>query len=157
MPPANSGIDIYNYCMGKLIFKEDIKAADWYFRDAYYSSNGGSEARWVYKWPNPEFPIQAAIHADEMLDNRIAIRKWIDRNDVGTVIYEYIRKTYRVWYSTDPKKRDWDHTSEISNCWNVFHFEDSEATLAFTLQFSHLVRVVTEDHPTNHHGERYHR
>jgi len=142
--------------MGKLLFKDDIKHADWYFKDAYYKSHGGGLSEWSYKWPNPEFPNQAAIHADEMLDNRLSIRKWIDRNDVGTVIYEYIRKSYRVWWSSDPKKRDWEYTKEISNCWIVFHFEDSEAALAFTLQFSNLVRPITEDHPTDHFGERYH-
>lgn len=92
-----------------------------------------------------------------MLDNKISIRKWIDRNDIGTVIYEYIRKSYRVWWSTDPKKRDWNYTSEISNCWEVFHFEDSEVALAFSLRFNDLVRPITEDHPTKHYGERYQR
>ncbi len=139
--------------MGKLIFKVDINHANWYFKDAFYSSNGGSY-QWSYKWPNPEFPNHAAIHADEMLDNKIVIRKWIERNDVGTVIYEYVRKDYRVWWSNDPKKRDWEHTTEISNCWNVFHFEDSEAALAFGLQFSNLVRPITDDHPTKHYGEK---
>ena len=141
--------------MGKLLFKVDIKHADWYFKDAYYKSHGGGPAEWSYKWPNPEFPIHVAIHNDE-IDN-IAVRKWIDRNDVGTVICEYVRKSYRVWYSSDPKKRDWDNTSEISNCWYSFWFEDSEAALAFSINFVDVVRPLTEDHPTKHYGERYHR
>jgi hypothetical protein len=143
--------------MGQLLFKDDIKRADWYFKDAYYGAMGSTQGSWHYIWPNAEFPSQAAIHADEMLDNKIFIRKWVERRDVGTVIHEYIRKSYRVFYSTDQKKRDWEHTSEISNCWNVFYFEDSETALAFTLRFSDLVRPMTEDHPTRHYGERYHR
>ena len=141
--------------MGKLLFKEDAnKNADWYFKDAYYSSGGGNSAYWHYKWPSPEFPNQVAIHAEEMLDNKISIRKWIDCTDVGTVIYEYIRKSYRVWWGTS---RDWDKTSEISNYWEVFHFEDGESALAFSLRFGDLIRPITEDHPTRHHGERYYR
>lgn len=142
--------------MGKLLSREDAaEHADWHFSDAYYSSSGGTSARWQYPWPNKEFPNHVAIHNDEI--NLISIRKWIERNDVGTVVYEYIRKTYRVWYSTDPKKRDWDNTSEISNNWYSFWFEDSEAALAFNLNFVDVVRPLTEDHPTKHYGERYHR
>jgi hypothetical protein len=139
--------------MGQLLFRDDIEHADWYFKDAYYKSHGGGPAQWSYKWPNPEFPNQVAIHADEILDNRLSIRKWIERSDIGTVICEYVRKTYRVWWGTS---RDWDKTTEISNCWYVFHFEDSESALAFSLRFNDLVRPMTEDHPTRHHGERYH-
>ena len=144
--------------MGKLIFKEDAdKNANWYFPDAFYSAYGGVNSSWRYEWPNAAYPNHVAIHEDEINDNKVAIRRWIERNDVGTVIYEYIRKSYRVWYSIDPAKRDWDHTSEISNCWNLFHFEDSESALAFSLRFSDLVRPITEDHPTRHYGERFYR
>jgi hypothetical protein len=142
--------------MGKLLSKTEVtEHADWYFDDAYYSSSGGTNAKWVYPWPNKQFPNHVAIHNDEI--DKVAIRKWIDNNDIGTVIYEYVSKSYRVWWSEDLKKREWDHTSEIHNCWFCFYFEDSEAALAFNLNFVHLVRPLTEDHPTRHHGERYHR
>ena len=145
--------------MGKLLFMSDLKErAPWYVKDAYYGVNGGGiAAAWHFAWPNPAFPHQIAINEDDMADNKPAIRKWIESNDVGTVVYGQLSKSYRVWWSTDPKKRDWDHTSEINNNWELFHFEDSEDALAFALRFSNLVRPMTDDHPTRHHGERYHR
>ena len=142
--------------MGKVLSLDHASdTADWYFSDAYYSSRGGLDHRWQFPWPNSEFPEQVAIHSEDI--NKIAIRKWIERNDVGTVIHEYVRKSYRVWWSEDPKKRDWDHTSEIVNNWYCFYFEDSESALAFRLRFSDLVKPMTEDHPTKHFGERYYR
>ena len=141
--------------MGKLITLTELSAtesdkATWYLADSYFNCD---KRCYNFPWPNKEFPYTVAIHADEILDNKLSIRKWIERNDVGTVIYEYVRKSYTVWRGPS---RDWDKTTEISNCWNVFYFEDSETALAFTLQFSNLVRPMTENHPTRHYGERRH-
>jgi len=136
--------------MGKLLFYSDLQAhANWYFPDAYYSS----DSSWRWNWPSLEFPISVAIHKDDIESHRPSIRKWIERTDVGTVICEYVDKSYRVWYS---KSRDWERTCMITNQWVVFHFEDSETALAFSLRFNHLVQAITDDHPTRHHGERYH-
>lgn len=138
--------------MGKILFYSELQEhAEWYFPDAYYSLDSVC-GRWKFKWPNPEFPVSVAIHEDEIEKQKPPIRKWIERTDVGTVICEYVDKSYRVWYS---KSRDWERTCMIDNRWVVFHFEDSETALAFSLRFNNLVRPITEDHPTRHHGERY--
>lgn len=92
-----------------------------------------------------------------MGSNKPVIRKWIEQTISGTAIYDVEDKSYRVWWSDDPKKRDWDHTSQIRNTWELFYFEDSEDALAFQLRFNDLVKPVTADHPTKHYGERYHR
>ena len=147
--------------MGKLLtlrdFREDEgRLAVWYFKDAYYdgySTNRG----YKFVWPNDTFPHCVSIHDDDMGDSRPIIRKWIEQNIPGTVIYGTTNKTYRVWYSNDPTKRDWDHTSEINNNQSQFYFEDGEDALAFSLRFSDLVKPITEDHPTRHYGERYRR
>lgn len=147
--------------MGKLLTLSDFKGdegrlAVWYFKDAYY--DGYSNIRgYKFEWPNDAFPHCVTIHEDEIGDNRPIIRKWIEQNIAGTVIYGTTNRTYRVWYSNDPTKQDWDHTSEIHNNWLQFYFEDGEDALAFSLRFSNLVRPMTDDHPTRHHGERYHR
>lgn len=145
--------------MGKLLtlgnFRDDEgRLAVWYFKDAYYDGYGNDRG-YKFKWPAEEFPVSVAIHQDEIGDNKPTIRKWIEHHIDGTVIYAIEHKTYRVWWSKDPKKRDWDHTSEIVNIWELFYFEDSESALAFQLRFSNLVRPLTDDHPTRHHGERY--
>ena len=143
--------------MGKLLFMSELRErANWYMVDAYYDSYNRNAKR-SYAWPNPAFPHQIAINEDDMTGNKPAILKWIERNDVGTVVYSTLDKSYRVWYSSDPTKRDWDHTSEIKNAWEVFYFEESESALAFSLRFNNLVNPITDDHPTKHYGERYQR
>jgi hypothetical protein len=142
--------------MGQLIAlhdlykSESIIDASWYFNDAYFSTNS---RRKIFEWPSKDFPYSAAIHVDDMAKNKTIIYKWVHRSHVGTVIYEYKDMTYRVWYGD---KRDWDHSSEITNKWDIFHFEDEETLLVFKLEFSHIIRPLTEDHPTRHYGERYH-
>lgn len=147
--------------MGKLFTLHDFKKdegrlAVWYFKDTYYSgySNPGG---YKFAWPNENFPHCVAIHEDDMGSNKPVIRKWIEQTISGTAIYDVEDKSYRVWWSDDPKKRDWDHTSQIRNTWELFYFEDSEDALAFQLRFNDLVKPVTADHPTKHYGERYHR
>ena len=146
--------------MGKLLTLSDFREnegrlAVWYFKDAYY--DGYSNARgYKCKWPSDEFPHCVAIHEDDIGDNRPIIRKWIEQNISGTAIHGTTDKTYRVWWSSDPKKRSWDHTTEIHNTWLLFYFEDSEDALAFQLRFNNLIKPISEDHPTRHHGERYH-
>jgi len=147
--------------MGKLLTLGELRddeghLAKWYFKDTYYdgySSNRG----YRFKWPSEEFPHCVAIHDDDIGDNRPVIRRWIERSIDGTVIHGTENKTYRVWWSTDPKKREWEHTTEIHNNWLLFYFEDSEDALAFQLRFNHLIKPMSEDHPTKHYGERYHR
>lgn len=152
-----SGVVVYNTRMGTLLFMGELKErANWYVKDAYYDSYS-REAQWKFAWPNPAFPHQVAINEDDMLSNKPDIRKWIECNDVGTVVYSQVSKSYRVWWSSDAGKRDWDHTTEIRNNWEIFNFEDGESALAFTLRFNNLVKPMTDDHPTKHHGERYHR
>jgi hypothetical protein len=126
--------------------------AQWYFSDASYSM-ADNNAKYRYKWPSLDFPHCIAIHDDEMNDSKPIIRKWIEHNNVGTVIHDFVRKSYRIWWG---ESRDWDKTREISNCWHRFHFEESESSLMFALQFSDIVRPITEDHPFKHYGERYH-
>lgn len=139
--------------MGRLLFINDAtKNANWYFSSTYFDSSRGHNSGWDFPWPNIEFPVNVAIHADEMGENKRVIRRWIEHADVGTVIYEYKRNSYRVYWSQD---KSWDRTVEIQNNWEVFYFEDSESALAFSLRFSDLVRPMTDDHPTRHHGERY--
>lgn len=140
--------------MGQLLFYDKIQPrANWYFPDAYYGEISGGQRGWVFKWPSTEFPISVAIHEDEVGVEKPSIRKWIERNDVGTVIYDFIDNSYRSWYSDS---REWEKTFIINNKWIVFYFEDSESALAFSLRFSDLVRQITDDHPTKHYGTRYH-
>lgn len=146
--------------MGKLITFSELKENEghlvpWYFEDAYYSGYSNNDRGYKFKWPSDHFPHCVGIHDDEIKTNKPIIRKWIEQCIDGTVIYSYISKSYRVWWSSDKDKRDWDHTSEINNNWNLFNFEDSESALAFSLRFSDLVKEVTDDHPTKHYGERY--
>jgi hypothetical protein len=147
--------------MGKLLtlndFREDEgRLALWYFKDAYY--DGYSNVRgYTFKWPSDAFPHCVSIHEDDLGDNRPEIRKWIEQHITGTVIYGTKNNSYRVWYSSDPTKRSWDHTSEIYNTWSLFYFEDGEDALAFRLRFNDIVKPMTADHPTKHYGERYHR
>lgn len=141
--------------MGTLLELDGIKSdiglsPGWYFSDAYFYDRG-----WKFKFPSDDFPYLVSINEDDMGGNKIIIRKWIEKNAEGVVIYCTENKSYRVWWSEDPKKRDWDHTSEIRNNWYMFYFEDSESALAFSLAFSNIVRPVTNDHPTKHYGERY--
>jgi len=146
--------------MGKLLTLGDLRnnegrLAVWYFKDAYYDGYS-NKCGYRFKWPNDAFPHCVVIHEDDIDDNRPTIRRWIEQTIVGTVIYGTEDKTYRVWYSSDPDKQDWDHTSVIHNTWLQFYFEDSEDALAFALRFNDLVKPMTDNHPTRHHGERYH-
>ena len=146
--------------MGKLITFSELKENEghlvpWYFSDAHYSDYSSQDRGYKFKWPSEHFPHCVGIHQDDMGTNKPVIRKWVEQCMDGTVIYSVVNKTYRVWWSQDKNKRDWDHTSEISNSWDLFHFDESESALAFSLRFSDLIKEVTDDHPTKHYGERY--
>lgn len=132
--------------MGRLISLENLNPdPTWYFSDARYTWEG---RRWVYQWPSPDFPYTVAIHEDDLKhhkDRKIAIRQWIEANLHCTVIFNELKKDYRVYYSED---RSWEHGYERTNTWIVFYFEKEEDALIFKLAFSEYVREVTDLHPT---------
>lgn len=149
------------YCdMGKLLTISRLKGPDndlavWYFKDAYYNPYSTGQT-YDFKWPSDDFPHFVAIHADDLDLHRADIRKWIEQSTDSTVIFSTVDRSYRVYWSSDIKKRNWEHTSEIRNVWALFYFDDTETALSFKLRFSNLVREVSDDHPTKHHGERFH-
>jgi len=125
--------------MGKLLDLERLTALDWYFESAYYD---WQSRMWRYKLPDPQFPVMLSIHRDDMVESRlkIKIRKWIESNCAGDVIYLETDKSY--WHKTS--KYD---GYQMSNHWYNFHFEDEVSATAFKLKFSEYVQEMTDEHP----------
>ena len=123
-------------------------SAQWYFTEVYFSTD---RRAYIFDWPSKDYPVCVAIHRDDIRSYRNEIREWILSNDVGTVMYEEINKSYKVYYGPG---RNWDETSEVSNVWDLFYFSESESALMFNLRFAHIVKPITDNHPTGHYGER---
>lgn len=141
--------------MGQLISLTSIRKDDgsqfnaqWYFTETYFSTDRRS---YIFEWPSKDYPICVAISRDDIKQSRNEIRKWILSTDVGTVIYEEMNKSYKVYYGTG---RNWDNKSDIANYWDLFYFSESESALMFNLRFAHIVKPITDNHPTRHYGER---
>lgn len=142
--------------MGRLITKDSMDMdPTFYFEDTCWV-NG----KWMYKWPNPSFPYQLAIHSDDMEENkiRIEIRKWIENNLQDIVIFHSIDKSYRVFFNSKyeiiGRDRhadgvDWDKGRDISNIWCIFYFEDEHSATMFKLKFSDIIQKITEKHPNS--------
>lgn len=132
--------------MGKLITLDHlVPDPTWYFPDAYYT---WESRRWIYKWPSEVFPHMISIHSDDLEQHKARkgeIRRWIEANADGTVIYKEIDKKYRIYYG---EQRDWDHSYEQPNTWCCFYFEDEESALMFKLRFSEYIKELTDLHPT---------
>jgi hypothetical protein len=126
--------------MGNLItFNQASMEADWYFPDAYFNS---SSSRWLFKWPNEEFPIRVGIHHDDMNPVvKVKIRKWIESTLTETVIHEQIDKSY------NRNEHDWNKSYRVSNYWHGFNFENAESATMFSLCFSEYIKPITEEHP----------
>lgn len=137
--------------MGKLIARDNlVPDPTWFFPDAHYS---WESRRWVYKWPSEYFPHMLAIHCDDIRSDprrKTEIRKWIESNIDGTVIFELIEKNYRVYYNED---RDWNYSFERTNHWIAFYFEDEGSALLFKLKFLGYIKDITNLHPTT--GDEY--
>jgi len=132
--------------MGKLINRDELcNDADWYFSDAFWDSYT-SPSRYKYKWPSDDFPIVITIH-DEILDSKLkpTIRKWIEINVLGTVIYETIDKSYRHYWEGN---NNWDHSYAVINIWWAFYFQDEESATLFKLRFGDIIQPITDKHPT---------
>ena len=139
--------------MGRLLNLNDLDLdPTWYFSDARYSTEG---RRYVYTWPNPNFPYLVYIHYDTlkyMNDIRIKIRKWIETNISDTVIVDELDKNYRQFYTKD---MNWDRSYEVTNIWWRFSFEDKHSALAFSLAFADIVQPLTDWHPKYPDDEKY--
>jgi hypothetical protein len=135
----------YNVNMGKLVDKNSLGLApSWYFEDAYLDHYND---HWRYAWPNPSFPYSTGIHSDRFKNKiGIEIRKWVEESVPGTVIHEYMNKSYRRYYSKD---HSWEHSYEQSNWWRVFYFEDEHSATVFRLKFAEYIQDVTDKHPTD--------
>lgn len=139
--------------MGRLLSRAQLDLnADWYFRDAYWSRNGGNEA-YMYQWPSNDFPHCHHMHYNH-LDNekRIRIRKWIENTISDTVIYDYLELNYRRHYG---ERRDWDSGHDVSNKWMRFFFEDANTSLMFKMSFADLIREPTKYHPDRPEDEEW--
>lgn len=132
--------------MGNLVTRETLfPSPAWYFEDARYY---WEKKTWIYTWPNKSFPVQVAIHQDDVKDyndRKISIRRWVTANVQGTVIVDEVDKSYRVYFSED---RHWDRSYERTNIWVVFYFETEDDALMFRLAFSEYVKEMTDLHPT---------
>jgi hypothetical protein len=137
--------------MGRLLYKNDIDDAPWFFEDAYYSHEG---RRYMYEWPSSNFPYCVAIHSDNINNKiRIRVRKWIELNLQETVIFDILKNDYRwYWHKTI---KDWDHSYEVGNSWLRFHFENEQSAMMFRLAFSEIVKTPTKHHPKNPEHEEW--
>lgn len=129
--------------MGKITSLEAIRdEGHWYFEDARWSSE---TRKCTFKWPSEQYPCAVGIHTDRITNPiRIEIRKWVEQNLDGTVIYSQVDHTYHKYYD---RERTWDNSYQISNYWMVFYLEDEASELAFRLRFSNYIAEITKHHP----------
>jgi hypothetical protein len=137
--------------MGQLINKDDIHNADWYFEDAYYSTEG---RRYVYSWPNNSYLYSVSIHADDLnrTGKKPLLRRWIELNLQETVIFSRVDNTYHKYYGTN---HSWENSYEKVNQWFVFYFENEHSATLFRLAFSELVKTITKHHPDSPEDEAW--
>jgi hypothetical protein len=127
----------------------------WFFPDARRKSTWAPDFRYT---PASGFPHPVYIHEDRMdedsqdgVANRIAIRKFVERQIQTDVFWEHERRNYRRILNPEAAPRE-QLISDVRHGYYIFRFEDVRDAVVFTLNFGEIVtRHPFDTHPDDHH------
>ncbi len=131
--------------MGQLIgYDTVVKDAPKYFSGAYYS-----DGRYRIQWPHPNWLYVCSIHRSDIdtSDLLCKLNEWIEDNITETVIYNFIRKSYKVVRKDIESWKKWEYSRELDNSYYVFYFRKSSSALAFKIKFGEYIREITDKSP----------
>lgn len=135
--------------MGQLItYRDALYNATKYFSGARYYDN-----TYRIEWPHPDWPDSCAIPSSVVTSDDLLykLNNWIEDNISETIIYEFVRKSYRVVMKDVESWKKWDYSKELDNSYYVFYFRKSASALAFKLKFGEYIREITDKSPNDNY------
>ena len=170
------GDECVEVCVGSLIDVKDfeprldyatnksfmLRHPEWYFHDAYFSGN----RKWYEFTIQSSYPHSCAIHEDKiMLDGRclssgphlrVVMRRWVERNLEGDVIWHSINMDYTVKIPHGTPANAFNTSVDtIAHGYFQFHFETEVDLLHFKLRFGDVVSDIQPTHPDYAQLDKY--